>query len=50
MPLAEPKDFAETAGRGIKARSMARHVLVGRAQWLKDNGVDGRLREVRRSE
>jgi len=40
VPLAEPKDFAETAGRGIKAVVNGATVLVGRAQWLKDNGVD----------
>src|SRR6266581_3907292 len=39
VPLAEPKDFAETAGRGVKAEVGANRVLVGRAQWLKDNGV-----------
>jgi Cd2+/Zn2+-exporting ATPase len=37
--LAEPKDFAETAGRGVKADVAGARVLVGRAQWLKDNGV-----------
>ncbi len=39
VPLSEPKDFAETAGRGIKAAVDGQTVLVGRAQWLKDNGV-----------
>ncbi|HZV33466.1 MAG TPA: cation-translocating P-type ATPase [Verrucomicrobiae bacterium] len=39
VPLGEPKHFAETAGRGIKAEVEGRQVLVGRAQWLKDNGV-----------
>src|SRR5216110_161686 len=39
VPLAEPKDFAESAGRGIKAEVEGGRVLVGRAQWLKDNGV-----------
>src|SRR6266481_4000695 len=39
VPLSEPKDFAETAGRGVKADVGASRVLVGRAQWLKDNGV-----------
>ena len=39
MPLAEPKDFTETAGRGMKAEVNGAKVLVGRAQWLKDNGV-----------
>ena len=40
VPLAEPKDFAETAGRGVKAQINGAKILVGRAQWLKDNGVD----------
>src|SRR6185295_7581025 len=39
VTLAEPKDFAETAGRGVKADVGGARVLVGRAQWLKDNGV-----------
>ncbi len=33
------RDFAETAGRGVKAEVGGAKVLVGRAQWLKDNGV-----------
>ncbi|MGD1088457.1 MAG: cation-translocating P-type ATPase [Verrucomicrobiota bacterium] len=40
VPLAEPKDFAETAGRGVKAEINGANILVGRAQWLKDNGID----------
>jgi len=39
VPLPEPKDFSETAGRGVKAQVNGAHVLVGRAQWLKDNGI-----------
>src|SRR6185295_19390652 len=39
VTLAEPKDFAETAGRGVKAEVGGAKILVGRAQWLKDNGV-----------
>jgi Cd2+/Zn2+-exporting ATPase len=39
VPLSEPKNFAETAGRGIKADVDGKAILVGRAQWLKDNGV-----------
>ncbi len=39
VPLAEPADFNETAGRGIKARVEGSEVLVGRAQWLKDRGL-----------
>jgi len=39
VPLGEPQNFAETAGRGVKAEVGGAKVLVGRAQWLKDNGV-----------
>jgi Cd2+/Zn2+-exporting ATPase len=39
VPLVEPKDFTETAGRGIKAGVDGATILIGRAQWLKDNGV-----------
>ena len=39
VPLAEPQNFTETAGRGVKADVGGAKVLVGRAQWLKDNGV-----------
>lgn len=43
LPLLEPKDFAETAGLGVKARLNNSPVLVGRAQWLRENGIDGDL-------
>jgi Zn2+/Cd2+-exporting ATPase len=43
VPLAEPKNFSETAGRGVKAEINGAKVLVGRAQWLKDNGVDSQF-------
>jgi Cd2+/Zn2+-exporting ATPase len=47
VPLAEPKDFAETAGRGIKANVNGSTMLVGRAQWLRDNSVqDGFMESV----
>jgi Cd2+/Zn2+-exporting ATPase len=39
VTLAEPKDFAETAGRGVKAQVDGATVLVGRANWLKDSAV-----------
>jgi Zn2+/Cd2+-exporting ATPase len=39
VPLAEPKDFSESAGRGVKAQIDGASVFVGRAQWLRDNGV-----------
>jgi Cd2+/Zn2+-exporting ATPase len=41
VPLPEPKDFTEIAGRGVKAEVGGAKVLVGRAQWLTDNGVTG---------
>ena len=43
VPLAEPKNFSETAGRGVKAEINGAIILVGRAQWLKDNGVDSQF-------
>jgi Cd2+/Zn2+-exporting ATPase len=39
VPLAEPKNFSEAAGRGIKAEVDGVAIIVGRAQWLRDNGV-----------
>ena len=39
VALADPKDFAEAAGRGIKAKVDGAEIIIGRAQWLKDNGI-----------
>lgn len=39
VPMAEPEDFQETAGRGIQAKVDGTTILVGRADWLKDNRV-----------
>ena len=39
VPLSEPKNFSEAAGRGIKAEVDGATILVGRAQWLHDSGV-----------
>lgn len=39
VPLAEPKNFSETAGRGVKAEVDGVSITIGRAQWLKDNGI-----------
>src|SRR5215469_8048682 len=39
VPLIEPKEFSEAAGRGIKAQVNGSVILVGRAQWLRDNGI-----------
>src|SRR6185503_16296931 len=39
VPLVEPKNFSEAAGRGIKADIDGAQIIIGRAQWLKDNGI-----------
>jgi Zn2+/Cd2+-exporting ATPase len=39
VPLTDPVDFSEAAGLGVKAQLNGDAVLVGRAQWLRDNGV-----------
>ncbi len=39
VPLSVVKDFTETAGRGVAATVDGARVVVGRAAWLKDNGV-----------
>jgi Cd2+/Zn2+-exporting ATPase len=39
VPLIKPTDFSEAAGRGVKAHLNGKLVLIGRAQWLRDNGV-----------
>jgi Cd2+/Zn2+-exporting ATPase len=39
VPLLEPKDFSEAAGRGVSAEVDGAKILVGRAQWLKEQGV-----------
>ena len=39
VALPEPQNFTETAGRGIKADVHGKSIVIGRAQWLKDNGI-----------
>ncbi|HXR06472.1 MAG TPA: cation-translocating P-type ATPase, partial [Candidatus Acidoferrum sp.] len=39
VPLLEPKEFLEAAGRGVSAQIEGAKILVGRAQWLKSQGV-----------
>jgi Cd2+/Zn2+-exporting ATPase len=39
VPLPDPQNFTEAAGRGVVAEVNGDKILVGRAQWLKDNGV-----------
>jgi len=39
VALIEPQNFSETAGLGVKAQVNGGRVLVGRVQWLRDNGL-----------
>ena len=39
VTLADPADFKETAGRGVQANVDGASIVIGRAQWLRDNGV-----------
>ncbi len=39
VPLLKPTDFAESAGRGVKAHLNGDAVVIGRAQWLRENEV-----------
>lgn len=41
VPLLQPTDFAESAGRGVKAHLNGDSVVIGRAQWLRENEVGG---------
>ena len=45
VPLVEVSNFSETAGRGIQSEVDGARVVVGRAQWLLDNGVDNGFME-----
>ena len=39
VTLVDPTDFKETAGRGVQAKVDDESIVIGRAQWLRDNGV-----------
>lgn len=39
VPLVKVTEFKETAGRGVQATMDGSTISIGRAQWLKDNGV-----------
>ena len=44
LELAEPTDFHEESGRGIRAHLGSDPIFSGRAAWLRDNGIaDERL-------
>jgi len=39
VPLSQATEFKETAGRGVSAHVEGQRIIIGRAAWLKDNGV-----------
>ena len=41
VPLPEARQFAETAGRGVRTELDGAEILVGRASWLRAGGVGG---------
>ena len=41
VPVSDVTDFKETAGRGVSANLAGQRVVVGRAAWLRDQGVTG---------
>jgi len=45
IPLAKADDFREIAGKGVSALIEGRRILIGRATFLKDQGVAGDLFE-----
>ncbi len=40
IKLSEPDSFTESVGRGVTARVKEEEILVGRANWLAEQGVD----------
>jgi Cd2+/Zn2+-exporting ATPase len=40
VELAEPGDFVEAGGKGVRATVEGRTVLVGRLAWMEEHGVD----------
>lgn len=41
VSVPDPVDFRETAGRGVTACVQGRTLLVGRAAWLNEHGIEG---------
>jgi len=39
VPIAAPRDFEEVSGRGVRAHLDGQTILVGRRDWLGENGV-----------
>ncbi len=45
IDLNRPDEFSETAGRGVTAQLERERILVGRSNWLAEQGVDMSLTE-----
>ncbi len=45
LPLSEPEDFNETAGKGVRAKVDGAEVLVGREMWLEENKISGDFKQ-----
>ena len=45
LNLEEPADFEEAPGRGIRATVAGAKAVVGRSQWLKENGISEEFAE-----
>jgi len=45
LKLSEPKDFNETAGKGVRAKVDGAEVLVGREMWLEENKISGDFKQ-----
>lgn len=41
LQVPDPVDFTEAAGRGVRARVDGATIMVGRAQWLREQGITG---------
>ena len=39
VELAEPEEFEETGGKGVKGKVEGKKVLVGRVSWLRENKI-----------
>ncbi len=39
VKLAEPEEFMEKGGKGVKGKVEGREILVGRDTWLEENGI-----------
>ena len=46
VPLAEPDEAHEAAGKGVRGTVEGYDIIVGRSRWLQEQGVDG-VEEVR---